>query len=439
MAKKKAAKKAAPKKTTAKKTTAKKTTAKKPEPKKSAAEEPDTPNPPIGSAPKSSAGTGKRVDKVYLAQVKKENDRLDKATVGSIVTTAERIHSTILLGEKPILKFPVRSLNNVSYSAKKGYLEIGRGRKERTLTVNTVKGFAQTLRMMGLSKELVETHDFATKRDVYYQSKNWNEARFNDQTESDTVMDDIEALFSVDDVSREQLRFVPDEHGGAVAGQLIVHDPDLDSGEIERIDCTRFGSGAYSIPSSVEHLSFETDAKFILAIETGGIFQRLQSHKYWRSANCILVSMAGVPTRSTRRFIRRLSESAKIPVYAFVDCDPYGISNIYRTLKVGSGNAAHINKFFCVPWASFLGVTPDDILKYDLPTHPLKDVDIKRAKDALKNDPFFQSKKKWSAAIEQLLKMGVRAEQQSLAKWGLNYVIERYLPEKLADPGKFLP
>ena len=381
----------------------------------------------------------KKIAKSYIDRVKRENTRRDKKTVDSIERTAQEIYKKIMRRGKPTLRFPVRSLSNVSYDKKKGYLEIGRARKERTLTVNTVKGFAQTLRMMGLSRELVQTNDFATKRDVYYQSKNWAEAKFTDQSESDTVMDDIEALFSVDDVSREQLRFVPDEHGGAVAGELVVLDPDLDTGEVERIDCTRFGSGAYSIPSSVEHLSFETDAKFVLAIETGGIFQRLQSHKFWKSSDCILVSMAGVPTRSTRRFIRKLSDQKKIPVYAFVDCDPYGISNIYRTLKVGSGNAAHINRFFCVPSASFLGVTPQDIIDYKLPTHPLKDVDIKRAKDALKNDPFFQSKKKWSAALEQLLKMGVRAEQQSLAMWGLNYVIEEYLPAKLANPGKFLP
>ncbi len=31
--------------------------------------------------------------------------------------------------------------------------------------------------------------------------------------------------------------------------------------------------------------------------------------------------------------------------------------------------------------------------------------------------------------------MGVRAEQQALAKWGLNYVTEEYLPRKLADLG----
>ncbi|MEE8581026.1 MAG: DNA topoisomerase VI, partial [Myxococcota bacterium] len=229
------------------------------------------------------------------------------------------------------------------------------------------------------------------------------------------------------------------EHVGAVAGKLVVLDPDRETGEFERIDCARFGSGAYSIPSSVEHLSFETDAEFVLAIETGGIFQRLQNHKFWRTANCILVSMAGVPTRACRRFIRKLSDECELPVYAFVDCDPYGISNIYRTLKVGSGNAAHLSQFFCVPQAHFLGVTPQDIIDYELPTHPLQEVDIKRARDALKNDPFFKTHKVWQKTIEQLLKMGVRAEQQALAKWGLNYVIDEYLPAKLQNRAAFLP
>jgi DNA topoisomerase-6 subunit A len=169
------------------------------------------------------------------------------------------------------------------------------------------------------------------------------------------------------------------------------------------------------------------------------VFQRLQSHKFWQTADCILVSMAGVPTRATRRFIRKLSDECKLPVYAFVDCDPYGISNIYRTLKVGSGNAAHLSQFFCVPQARFLGVTPQDILDYRLPTHPLLEVDVKRARDALKNDPFFKAHKPWQKAIEQLLKMGVRAEQQALAKWGLNYVIEEYLPRKLEHRDRFLP
>ena len=78
-------------------------------------------------------------------------------------------------------------------------------------------------------------------------------------------------------------------------------------------------------------------------------------------------------------------------------------------------------------------------MDYELPTHPLKDVDVKRAKDALKNDPFFKSHQLWRKALEKLIQMGVRAEQQALAMWGLNFVIEDYLPAKLARRDEFLP
>ena len=66
-------------------------------------------------------------------------------------------------------------------------------------------------------------------------------------------------------------------------------------------------------------------------------------------------------------------------------------------------------------------------------------MDIKRARDALKNDPFFKAHKSWQKAIQQLIAMGVRAEQQSLAMWGLNYVMDEYLPAKLRKPNAFLP
>jgi DNA topoisomerase-6 subunit A len=374
-------------------------------------------------------------------KARKGPSKLDQITVEGINRTAEDVHAKINALGKPRMLFPVRSLGNVTYDTKAGHFKLGRSRKERTLTVNTVKVFAQSLKLMAFSKEMVLDDDFATKREAYYVSKNWGDAKFREQVESDAVMDDIEAMFSLDGVSREQLRFYPEEHGGAVAGELIVIDRDSETDAEVRIDCTGFASGAYSIPHSVEHLRFETKAKFVLAIETGGMFQRLNKHKFWRSHNCVLVETMGVPTRATRRFIRKLSDDIKIPVYAFVDCDPYGISNIYRTLKVGSGNAAHLNQFFCVPQARYLGVTPQDILDFKLQdaTHELTKIDQKRAKDALKNDPFFQAHKPWQKAIEQMLKMGVRAEQQALAKWGLNFVIDEYLPRKLKETAKFLP
>ncbi|MFW5920647.1 MAG: DNA topoisomerase VI [Polyangiales bacterium] len=365
----------------------------------------------------------------------------EQATLQFIESTAAAVLERIREGRLPELSFPVRTLKNVLYDAESGYLRLGPGRKTRTLTVRTVKSFAQTLKLMALSRELVRGDDFATKREAYYVSKNWGDARFDDQTESDSVMDDIEALASLSGIAREHLRFYPEEHGGSVAGELVVIDRDPETGERVEVDCRGFGTGSYTVPRSVEHLEFRTDARAVIAIETGGMFQRLNSHKLWDKQGCILVEMGGVPTRATRRFVRRLSDDKDLPVYAFVDCDPYGFANIYRTLKVGSGNAAHINRFFSVPRAKLLGVTPQDIFDYGLgdATHPLSDTDVKRAKDALANDPFFAAHERWVEALQQMLRMGVRAEQQALAKWGLNYVIDEYLPRKLADETSFLP
>jgi DNA topoisomerase-6 subunit A len=344
----------------------------------------------------------------------------DEKVLNGINSIASDTYRKILERKQPQLSMPLRSLQNVNYDPKVGYFELLGKFKERTLTASTVKTFAQTLRMMSLSKNLVETDDIATKREAYYVSKNWGDARFTEQPESDMVMDDIEAMLMV-------------------SGKLVVIDRDPETDKELEIDCTKFGSGAYSVPSSVEHLQFETDAEFILAIETAGMYQRLVKHAYWKKANCILVSLGGVPTRACRRFLRRLSDEKKIPVYGFTDCDPYGIANIYRTLKVGSGNSAHINKYFCVPKAKFLGVTPQDIIDYKLPTHPLKDIDVKRTQDAFKNDPFIQFHPQWQKALKLLLTMKKRAEQQALASHGLNFVITHYLPEKLAHPEKFLP
>ena len=349
---------------------------------------------------------------------------------------ASGIYKKILSKKQPDLTIPLRSLSNVEYNDNEGYFKLLGKIKTRTLTASTIKTFAQTLRMMILSKKLVESDDLATKREIYYVSKNWGDARFKEQPESDTVMDDVEAMMKV---NREALGFIPEEKGGAVSGKLIVIDEDPDTKKEIKIDCTKMGSGSYAIPNSVEHLKFETKADFILAIETAGMHQRLVKHKYWKKANCILISMGGVPTRACRRFIRRLSDEKKLPVYVFTDCDFYGFMNIYRTLKVGSGNAAHINEYFCVPNAKFLGLTPQDIIDYKLPTHPLKEVDIKRGKDAIKNDPFVHHYKQWQKAIKQLNNMKVRAEQQALAVGGLNFVMEKYLPDKLKNHKTWLP
>jgi DNA topoisomerase-6 subunit A len=367
-----------------------------------------------------------------------------------LIELGEKLLEQVEAHRRPKLSVPIRALSNVTFSKAKGYFAIGTRKAHRTLSYQTVRSFAQTVRLMAFAKHLIDTDDFASKREVYYTSKGskgksvagdrgaagWGPAGFKDQDESDTIMDDIEAMASV---NREQLGFIPAEQNGSVAGELIVIDTDPATGKRIEINCTAFGRGSYSIPSRVEGLEFRTNAKFILAVETAALFERLNGHAYWKTASCIVVAMGGVPTRANRRFVRLLADSCDIPVYVFTDGDPYGYCNIYRTMKVGSGNAAAVNEFFCVPQCRLIGVTPQDILDYDLPTHPLDDKDRKRAQDAMKNDPFVQQHKKWVDALNHMLTMGQRVEQQAFAARGLNYVMDVYLPEKLKRPDLMLP
>ncbi len=362
-----------------------------------------------------------------------------KEAASRIVELTQSIYRDIVKRrKKPSMKFPVRSLSNVKYDTRRGHFEIRGKQSTRTLSYNTVKTFAQSMRLLSTTKrDLLDRNDIAGKREVYYNSKSWGECRFEQQPESDALLDDMEAMLGV---NREQLGYIPEERGGDVAGALTVVDRNPVTGRIVRIDCSQLGTGAWSIPSRVEQLEFECKAELILVIETASLFQRLVHHLFYEKANCVLVSMSGVPTRACRRFIRRLADDQRLPVVVFTDGDPYGYCNIYRTLKVGSGQSAHINRFFCVPQARYLGVTPQDIIDYNLEdaTHPLEAVDIKRAKDALKNDPFIKHHREWQDALNRMLKMGVRIEQQAFAKHGLNFVVDTYLPEKLAKQ-EFLP
>lgn len=365
---------------------------------------------------------------------------VSKAAASRAITRiADEIHQVIVKKRrKPALSFPIRSLSNVKYDTRRGHFEILGKTVTRTLSYNTVKTFAQSMRLLATTKnDLLDKDDIAGKREVYYNSKSWGECRFDAQPESDTLLDDMEAMLGI---NREQLGYIPEERGGDICGHVVVIDKDPTTGKDIKVDCRKLGTGAWSVPSRVEHLRFQSNAKFILVVETSSLFQRLVHHRYYDSAKCVIVSMSGVPTRACRRFVRRLSDDQKIPVIAFTDGDPYGYCNIYRTLKVGSGQAAHINRYFCVPQAQYLGVTPQDIVDYELQdaTHPLEAADIKRAHDALKNDPFIQHHKPWQDTLNQMLKMGVRIEQQAFAKHGLNFVLEHYLPEKLKK-GAFLP
>ena len=68
-------------------------------------------------------------------------------------------------------------------------------------------------------------------------------------------------------------------------------------------------------------------------------------------------------------------------------------------------------------------------MEFELPSDDLTKQDLS-ALEAELTDPRF-SDKKWVERIALMKELGKKAEQQSLAKWGLDYVTDEYLPRKL--------
>jgi DNA topoisomerase-6 subunit A len=116
----------------------------------------------------------------------------------------------------------------------------------------------------------------------------------------------------------------------------------------------------------------------------------------------------------------------------FTDGDPWSF-RIFASVAYGAIKTAHISEYLATPTSEFIGITASDIENYDLPTDKLTDRDIK-ALEAEQKDPRFVDEF-WRGEIELMLKLGKKAEQQALAKYGLDYVTDKYLPDKLTEVG----
>ncbi len=146
----------------------------------------------------------------------------------------------------------------------------------------------------------------------------------------------------------------------------------------------------------------------------------------------VLAHLKGQPARSTRRFIKRLNEEFNVPVAVFTDGDPWSF-RIFASVAYGAIKTAYISEYLATPTAEYVGITASDILNYDLPTDKLNDQDVNALKAEL-SDPRFKVSF-WKNEIELMLQIKEKAEQQALAKYGLDFVTDTYLPEKLGELG----
>ncbi|MHA1270762.1 MAG: DNA topoisomerase IV subunit A [Candidatus Helarchaeota archaeon] len=360
-----------------------------------------------------------------------------------VITNIKKHANLILQGfatGNPIIEIPIRGRSNIEFDQEKGIIKVLNKSKVSERSFNNIahaRKFMQYVIVLNFCKRLLETNSTSDLRDLYYSLKRGipgtREKTFNTQDESNPIIEDIEVAM---DTWREQLHISADPKGYIVGD--IVFDQILKRRPYE-IDCNNMGTG-WGIPSNVEPDILKikrVNAKYLLAIESAGMYNRLVEEAFHEENKCILVALKGQASRGTRRLINRIAYEKDIPVYVFVDSDPWGFY-IYSVLKHGSMSLSFIGSKLATPKAKFIGMTMEDIEDYDLEesTHPLNKVDLKRIDDLLEL-PWFQ-KEEWQNELKLMKKIQKRIEQQALASKSLDFVATTYLPEKINNK-RFLP
>lgn len=354
----------------------------------------------------------------------------DKKTLGSIRDLADTVIQSAERGRAPYVDIPSRSLSNVRFNQSKRIIEMGNGTNRRELfNLAHARSYMQTLLVASGCKQLIDQGKTTSIRGLFYLLKHTiegtSEETFDTQDDCDPVIEDIEVSL---DSMREELHLYA-KNAGAMVGPITL----VDSGDT--IDCSRMGSGGYSIPSIVEQdiVQFKKNtAKFILHVEKDTVWRRFNEDKFWRKHNCILTHGGGQPPRGVRRMLHRLHYELKLPVYCLLDNDPWGYY-IYSVLKQGSINLAYESRRMAIPDARYLGLRSLDYGRCQLsPSVQIKlnEQDIKRARQ-IAQYPWFLNKKPWQKEIELMLKNGFKLEVEALISKDISYVTEEYVPARL--------
>ena len=354
----------------------------------------------------------------------------DIETMGKLQRLASAVAEVAKKRRDPYLEVPSRSLSNSNYNRRKRLIEMGGKTNRRELfNLNQARAYMQTILVGSGCSRLIRQGKSTSIRGMYYMLKHniegTKENTFEDQSESDTIIEDLEVITGA---MREELHLYAEPRGN-LAGPLVV----IDGGN--ELDASKMGAAGYPIPSIVEpdRVKFKRcDAKFILHVEKGTVWQRFNEDKFWQKHNCIVSHGAGQPARGVRRMLYRLHTEYKLPVYCLLDNDPWGYY-IYSVIKQGSINLAFESMRMAIPDAKFIGLRSGDYelcgLKQDVKIK-LDDKDKKRAKQ-IASYPWFSEKKHWQAEIKQMLTNDFKLEVEALISRDISYVTEKYVPERL--------
>ena len=357
-------------------------------------------------------------------------EELEKNSITALLRIANAWYDQMKAGEIPSISLPTRTKYNIEYDDASEVWKYGD--KESMRTAGSAKSATHLLKMayvIGFVKQQLKENRSSTLREMYYISEGWKRAKFAAQEESNFLIEDLEII---SEVPREGFHLHPEENGASIYGPMRIREETRRG--MRTLHCQDdVGQAGYTIPNNVENIEFvDHDAKFVIALETGGMYDRLIENGFDEEHNAILVHLKGQPARSTRRMLNKISSTWNLPVLVFTDGDPWSY-RIYASVAYGAIKSAHMSEMLATPKAQFLGLQPSDIRDYNLPSDKLSDKDIEALKSEL-TDPRFATDY-WKKQINLQIEMGLKSEQQAFAARGLDFVTKKYLPARLSEMG----
>jgi DNA topoisomerase-6 subunit A len=349
----------------------------------------------------------------------------------SIPALSEALCSRLLTdlenARRPVLEAIKCSLDNARYSQKVGFLTPGPKKVRTELNVSSVQKMSRAIFILEILLRNIETGAVNTKREIYYISKGeikhdpaLKPLDFADQNESDSIIDFICEML---ECYREELNCFANDRGGQTYSNQLVVTETLSDGTKAVVDLGSLGTTPFQPKNRPQSLQLKAKNKidFCLVVESEGTANTFVANGFCKRHNAILMGAQGVPSNGVRGWCKLIQDQLKVPIYFFGDLDAYTMQNIFRTLKAGSAASLIRNSDFSAPDVKFLGVLPEDIKKYDLNDYPVRETDLqearalKKASDALNNDPFFKDKKNkgLSRILHWLLENKRRCEQQA--------------------------
>ena len=347
-----------------------------------------------------------------------------KEILKNLINFGAILYSQMEKGNFPWTKMPSRSIDNILYSPEFRQYILGEKTVRRTArNIRHIRPFTQLVWTAYFAHELVRNRKTSTLRDVYYSAQAY-EIPFKDQQESNNIITDLETVAKF---SREEFNVFPEERS-AIFGDLTI-EYTVPGYEGKQYNLMSHPDGVMIGPALTSAEFAKTSADMVIAIEKGGLFTRFIEEKVHKKFNALLVLTAGQAPRATRHFIHRLNKELKLPVHIFTDGDPWGM-HIAMVIISGSANAAHLRDL-STPDAKWSGVWATDIVEYKLPSVALTDVDVKRLYE-LQRDPRYKGKL-WQREVKKFLSIRKKAEQEAFSRYGLTYIVDKYLPAKLKE------